>query len=97
MYQLIGKDSDAGKKTEGKRRRGWQRMRWLDNITDSMDMNLSTISRTEEPGVLESMGLRRVGQDFSDRTTITRSDCLAQRCSADFFPAKSPVSFLTKK
>ena len=28
-------------KTEGKRRRGRQRMRWLDSITDSMDMNLS--------------------------------------------------------
>ena len=28
-------------KIEGKRRRGWQRMRWLDNITNSMDMNLS--------------------------------------------------------
>ena len=27
-------------KTEGKRRRGWQRMRWLDSVTDSMDMNL---------------------------------------------------------
>ena len=27
-------------KTEGKRRSGWQRMRWLDSITDSMDMNL---------------------------------------------------------
>ena len=26
---------------EGKRRRGWQRMRWLDSITDSMNMNLS--------------------------------------------------------
>ena len=26
---------------EGKRRRGWQRMRWLDSITDSMDMNPS--------------------------------------------------------
>ena len=26
-------------KIEGKRRRGWQRMRWLDNITDSMDMS----------------------------------------------------------
>ena len=25
-------------KTEGKRRRGWQRMRWLDIVTDSMDM-----------------------------------------------------------
>ena len=27
-------------KFEGKRRRGWQKMRWLDNITDSMDMSL---------------------------------------------------------
>ena len=26
-------------KIEGKRRRGWQRLRWLDNITDSLDMN----------------------------------------------------------
>ena len=28
------------KKIEGKRRRGWQRMKWLDSITDSIDMNL---------------------------------------------------------
>ena len=28
-------------KIEGKRRRGWQRMRWLDSITDSVDLNLS--------------------------------------------------------
>ena len=28
-------------KIEGKRRRGWQRRRWLDSITNSMDMNLS--------------------------------------------------------
>ena len=28
-------------KTDGKRRRGWQRIRWLDNITNSVDMNLS--------------------------------------------------------
>ena len=30
-------------KIEGRRRRGWQRMRWLDSINDSMDMNLSKL------------------------------------------------------
>ena len=39
---LIGKDPDAGQ-DEGGRRRGWQRMRWLDAITDLMDMSLSKL------------------------------------------------------
>ena len=33
-------------KIEGKRRKGWQRMRWLYSITESMDMNLSTLQET---------------------------------------------------
>ena len=45
---------------EGRRRRGRQRMRWLDGITDLMDMNLSKlreIVKDRKPGVLQSVGL----------------------------------------
>ena len=55
-------------KTEGGRR-GWQRMSWLDGITDSVDMSLSFGSWwfTSKPGVLQSMVSQSVGYNWTTK------------------------------
>ena len=53
---------------EGRRRRGRQKMRWLDGITDSMDMGMVDSGSwcwTGRPGVLQFMGSQRVGHDWA--------------------------------
>ena len=52
-------------KIEGKRKEGWQRIRWFDSIVDSMNMHLNKLREIvkEKPGMLQSMGSQRVGHN----------------------------------
>ena len=64
--------ADSLQKTEGRRKRGRQRTRWLDGITNSMDTSLSKLWSwwwTGKPGVLQSTGLQR--SDTTERLNWT--------------------------
>ena len=81
LWPLDAKNQLTGKtlmlwKIEDRRRRGWQRMRWLDGITDTMDMGLVDYGSwwwTGRPGVLQFMGSQRVGHDWATELTWTES------------------------
>ena len=72
--RLIGKAPDAGK-IEGRRRRGWQRMKWLEGIIDSMDMSLSKrweMVKDREAWYIAVHGIAKSRTQLSNwRTTAT--------------------------
>ena len=78
---------------EGKRRRGWQRMRQLDSITDSMTWiwaEFRKTVKTRKPGVLQSMGSQRVGHDWETELTDWLFQDSSVQANGFFTTASSP-------
>ena len=88
-------------KTEGRRRRGQQRMKWLDSIADSMDMKVKSVSRSVMSDSLQPMGcslpsssvheilqariLEWVAMPFSRASARSRDQIWVSRIAGRFF------------
>ena len=66
--------ADAGKHCR-QRRRGWQRMRWLDSITDSMDMNLNKLHE-----IVKDRGAWHAADHEVAKSWAQLSDCTIKEC-----------------
>ena len=80
--RLTGKDPDA---EQGKRRRGWQTMQWLECITNAMDMSLSKLWETVKEREVGRAAVHRMAKSWTWLSDWTRSKILVKYIKAQGF------------